>query len=93
MALSPRSLKQDLGHPSVTDLRTGLLPTLFQSFEVNNRPGVVVFNPCIWNNVCLESDSLFRKLSCFVCGDSFEVSPEVIVQRFFRLELDHFHQP
>jgi hypothetical protein len=36
---------------------------------------------------------LFRKLPRFVFGDSFEVSPEVIVQRFFHLDLDHFRQP
>ena len=47
----------------------------------------------IQSDVILENDILFCKLSCFFLGDSFEVSPEVIVQRFFRLEWVHFHQP
>jgi hypothetical protein len=66
-----------------------MICVLLQFFDVHYRQGFV----CIWNNVCLERDSLFRKLSCFVFGDSFEVPPEISVQRFFRLELDHFHQP
>jgi hypothetical protein len=70
-----------------------VLATLFQSFDVHNRQGFVVYNPRIWNNVCLDGGGLFRKLPRFVFGDSFEVSPEVIVQRFFHLDLGHFHQP
>ena len=43
----------------------------------------------IQSAVVLENAILFCKLSRFSLGDSFEVSPEVIVQRFFHFDLDH----
>ena len=56
--------------------------------------GALLFGTvCIQSAVIVENAILFCKLSCFLLGDSFEVSPEVIVQRFFLLERIHFHQP
>ncbi len=44
----------------------------------------------MWNSVHFSNCVLLGKLSCIAFGDFFEVSSEVIVQRFFNLERDHF---